>query len=335
MRSSARLSIEKQPAGAGDTSGSQAAQVCVASVLASGTHPAASTRWCSRRPTLDGRLRSVRIPSWTSAATPSSPTSMVNVDQSVSISEMRPPGRTTRTISATAAAGSASHWSVRSERAASKDPVGSPERLRVTEDEAHPTTPASGVGTGDAQHLLRRVDADDLPDVAEVLRERERCLPEAAANVEQPFTMSEVEVHSLPRAESEGRVPLGSPIHGCEEHVNVRIVVDLPIPELVPVPCRHVASVRAAVVWLAAGPDGRRGDAIGQSPATPVRRHGNVAASGPRGERLTRCWRPRAVGWAVGTGTVPGTRQRSRTASFGRTRDEWRARTAVGGTLGA
>ncbi len=125
-----------------------------------------------------GDVRSVRIPSRTSAASLSSPTSIVNVDQSVSIRETRPPGRTTRTISATAAAGSASHWSVRSDRAASKESSGS------SREHASPTVKRtrqrarSGVGTGDAQHALGGVDADDLSAFAEILGERERCLPE-------------------------------------------------------------------------------------------------------------------------------------------------------------
>ena len=186
-RSSARLSIEKQPSGAGDSSGSQVVQVWVASVLASGTQPAAPTSSCSRRPTFEARWRSVRIPSRTSAESSSSPTSIVNVDQSVSISETRPPGRTTRTISATAAAGSASHWSVRSERTASKESSGSSRARASPTVKRTRQRAARALERATRSILLGLVDADELPVVAEILGERERSLPEAAADVEQPF----------------------------------------------------------------------------------------------------------------------------------------------------
>jgi hypothetical protein len=49
---------------------------------------------------LDGRPRSVRMASCTRAARSSSPTSIAKVDQSVSMSEMRPPGRTSLHLTA-------------------------------------------------------------------------------------------------------------------------------------------------------------------------------------------------------------------------------------------
>lgn len=125
MRSSARLCMEKHPSGAGDTSGFHAVQVWVARVSSRTSKPAAETRSHSRRPMLDGRPRSTRMASRTRAARSSSPMSMRNVDQSVSISEMRPPGRNTRAISATPARGSASHCRVRSDRTASNEQSGS------------------------------------------------------------------------------------------------------------------------------------------------------------------------------------------------------------------
>ena len=52
---------------------------------------------------------------------------------------------------------------------------------------------------GDAQHLLGCVDADDLAAVAKVLGQRERCFPEAAADVEQSITMCQAEPVPFPR----------------------------------------------------------------------------------------------------------------------------------------
>ena len=124
-RSSARLRIEKHPSGAGVASGSHLVHVCVAVVPASGTRPARATTSCSRRPMFEGRRRSVCIALRTIAAMASSPTSIANDDQSVSMSDTRPPGRTTRAISATAAPGSGSHCRVRSDRTASKESSGS------------------------------------------------------------------------------------------------------------------------------------------------------------------------------------------------------------------
>ena len=72
------------------------------------------------------------------------------------------------------------------------------EGARVAESEAHAASCGSGLGACDAQHLIGRVDAHDLPAVAEVFGEPERCLPEAAAHVEQPVTMSEAELRPLP-----------------------------------------------------------------------------------------------------------------------------------------
>ena len=90
--------------------------------------------------------------------------------------------------------------------------------------------------------LLGQVDADDLPAFAEILGERERCLPEAAPHVEQSFTMSEAEMGSLPRPQAERRVPSGGSVHRGEQHVDVRIIVDLLVAEPVRVrrsPCRE------------------------------------------------------------------------------------------------
>ena len=122
--------------------------------------------------------------------------------------------------------------------------VGLVEGARIADGEAHATTRASGVGTGDAQHALGRVDADDLPAFAEILGERERCLPEAAAHVEQSFTRSEAEMCSLPRPQPERRVPSGGSVHRGEEHVDVRIIVDPLVAEPVRVLRRHAARVR-------------------------------------------------------------------------------------------
>ena len=122
--------------------------------------------------------------------------------------------------------------------------VGLVEGARIADGEAHATTRGFGVGTGDAQHSLGHVDADNLPAVAEILGEPERCLPEAAAHVEQSFTMSQAEMCSLPRPQPERRVPSGGFVHRCDEHVDVRMVVDLVVPEPVRVLGRHAATVR-------------------------------------------------------------------------------------------
>ena len=126
--------------------------------------------------------------------------------------------------------------------------VGLVEGARVAEGEAHATTCGSGVRTRDAQHLLGRIDADDLTAFAEILGERERCLPEAAAHVEQPFTGREAESCSLPRSQSERRVPSGGAVHRVEEHVDVRILIDPLVAEPVGVLGTHAASVDDAVV---------------------------------------------------------------------------------------
>ncbi len=124
-RSSARLDMEKQPAGAGLASGFHVSQCCVIAVLSTSSRPAARARSVSRRPTVDARRRGVCIAARTRRRRSSSPTSRSNVDQSVSISASRPPGRSTRAISPTASAGSASHCKVRSDRTASNEPSGS------------------------------------------------------------------------------------------------------------------------------------------------------------------------------------------------------------------
>ena len=116
----------------------------------------------------------------------------------MSMTEMRPPGRTTRTISATATAGSTSHWSVRSGPRDVKGIVGLVEGARIADGETHVATRGPDVRTGNAQHSLGHVDPDDLPVVAEFLGEPERCLPEPAAHVKQSFTGSQAEVRSLP-----------------------------------------------------------------------------------------------------------------------------------------
>ena len=159
---------------------------------------------------------------------------------------MRPPGRTTRTISATAAAGSASHWSVRSARTASKASSGSSREARIAHGEAHATTRGSGVRPSDAQHLLGRVDADDLAAVTEVLGERERGFAEAAADIEEAFATGQAELVSLPGPQPARRVPPGGSLHRGEEHRDVRIVIDSPVAQPVRVLRPHAARVRRA-----------------------------------------------------------------------------------------
>ena len=95
-RSSARLRIEKHPSGTGDSSGSHSVQTWVATFSLTSTRPAAPARTPSRPPTFEGRDRSFRMASRTMASMAGSPTSRRKVDQSVSISETGPPGRTTR-----------------------------------------------------------------------------------------------------------------------------------------------------------------------------------------------------------------------------------------------
>ena len=221
-RSSARLSIEKQPTGAGEASGSQLVHVCVASALATGSQPAAATRSCSRRPMLDGRPRSVRIASRTSSLIASSPTSILNVDQSVSINEMR------------RRAHDPDHLGDRSLRA--REPlqrpfgsgdvecvVGLVERARVARGEPNVASRRPGVGPGDAQHLLGLVDADDLAAIAEVLGERQRCLAKRRNHIEQSFTVGQGEAVPLPRPQAARRVPTGRPLHRGNEHGDVRV----------------------------------------------------------------------------------------------------------------
>ena len=113
--------MAKNPSGTRSRSGSQCVHTWVAAVASRPTKPASPQRFQRRPPTFDGRRRSCARCARTAAATWASPVSRTNVDQSVSISAIRPPGRSTRCSSATAAAGSGTHCSVRSDRAASKD----------------------------------------------------------------------------------------------------------------------------------------------------------------------------------------------------------------------
>ncbi len=82
----------------------------------------------------DGRFRSTLMAVRTREARSTSPTSIVSVDQSVSMSEIRPPERSTLAISVTPVSGSAIHCKVRSDRTASKEPLGS------SRAQASPTT---------------------------------------------------------------------------------------------------------------------------------------------------------------------------------------------------
>jgi hypothetical protein len=88
---------------------------------------------------------------------------------------------------------------VRSDQGNVEGVVGLLERARVADAEAHATTRGSGVDTGDAQHLLGCVDADNLASFGEILGERDGRLPEAAAHVEQTFTAGEAQMLPLPR----------------------------------------------------------------------------------------------------------------------------------------
>ena len=175
--------------GAGSTSGSQRVQTCVAEVSATTSRPAARTSAPNRRPTCDGRFRSDRTASRTTAATSASPTSICSVDQSVSMSASRPPGRRTRAISATAAAGSASHCKVRSDRTASNASARLVQRHRVADGEANGTRGVARTLAGDREHRRARVDADDLAGRAEIGGERDGRVTQPTPHVEEPFAL--------------------------------------------------------------------------------------------------------------------------------------------------
>ena len=114
-----------------------------------------------------------------------------------------------------------------------------------------------GLGAGDAEHALGRVDADDLTTVAEIHGELERNFPEATAHVEQPLARSQGEMRSLPRPQPACRLPSGGPIHRGEEHVDVRVIVHPLVAEPMRLACRHAASVRARLSASTATPDCR------------------------------------------------------------------------------
>src|SRR3954453_20591544 len=111
------------------------------------------------------------------------------------------------------------------------------------------------MGTGDVEHLLGRIDAGDLAAVDELVRERERGLPEPAADVEQTLTTSEAQLVPLPRPQPARRIPARRLLHGRNEHGGVRITIHPGVAQSVRLLRRHGASLRPA---FRRGPAARR-----------------------------------------------------------------------------
>ena len=118
------------------------------------------------------------------------------------------------------------------------------ERTGVANGETHLTRCGARLRLGDAHHLRRDVDPDDLAVVTEIVSEGERCLAETTAHVEQPLTAAETQLVALPCAQAARRLPLRGGVHRREEHRYVRIAVDQFVAEAVRVIDGHTRTLR-------------------------------------------------------------------------------------------
>jgi len=118
------------------------------------------------------------------------------------------------------------------------------ERTGVANSETHPTRCDAHLRSGDAHHLRRDVDTDDLAISTEIVSQGERCLAEPTAHVEQPLSATETQLAALPRAQPARRLPLRGGVHRGEEHRYVRIVIDQLVAEAVRVIDGHTPKLR-------------------------------------------------------------------------------------------